>query len=126
MTHGRRLAPSHSSGKKTNMTMNGRQIEILEQDAVATDVVACLAGVSFGAVVRTIWAINAIHAVAGVSLERLLDTDAVPTQLADDDRRTVTGAVVRALLERPQSRACRRALRLDQRFALKARAVIGP
>ena len=71
--HRTRLTSPHSLLERTNMNINGRQIVILEQNAVAADVVACLAGVSFGSVIKVIWAMKTIHEISGIPFEQLLD-----------------------------------------------------
>ncbi len=110
----------------TNRLANG--LNIPGKDVVAADVIAALAGVNLGNVVKVMLAVNALVKGGNVTYTEALEVDAIPLEPADDVRFRATESYVDQLVHRLQKndhRALASELKINKRFArtLKLRAV---
>lgn len=81
-------------------------------DVVATDVIACLSGVSFTSTIKLVAALNVLKQATGRSYEELLDFEAVPIEMPDSTRMGATAEFVGKVVGSDAARPMARLLRL--------------
>ena len=95
-------------------TKNGQTLP--SRSVVAADIVAALAGVPYGAAIKTMAALVAISKQYDIPFNTLLNIDNIPFALADDQRWNATDDALHPLVGDIEDKEIRRMLRFNERF----------